>query len=274
MSHHTIERRFVPTRTGVIHVATCGSGLPVLLLHQTPRSWDEYRDVLPLLGGQVRALAMDTPGFGDSPALSGVAPSIEAWADAVIALMEALDLPECCLVGHHTGAVVALEATVRAPGRVAALVLSSCPMVDAPRRAHHAAKTPIDMVNPDGEGNHLLQLWRGRQPFYPPEMPALLDRFMVDALRAGPMAAEGHRVVNRYHMEERIGLVRAPTLVIGATDDPHAFPAVPRIATAIPHAEVTEIAGGTVPLPDALPAPFSEAILQFLHARELLASAD
>ncbi len=98
MSQHTIERRFVPTRTGVIHVATCGSGLPVLLLHQTPRSWDEYRDVLPLLGGQVRALAMDTPGFGDSPALSGVAPSIEAWADAVIALTEALDLPGYCLV--------------------------------------------------------------------------------------------------------------------------------------------------------------------------------
>ncbi|MGF3026137.1 alpha/beta fold hydrolase [Methylobacterium aquaticum] len=270
MSHPVPERRFVPTRAGLLHVATCGSGLPVLLLHQTPRSWDEYRDVLPLLGAHVRTIAMDTPGFGDSPALAGEAPSIEAWAEAVIALMDALDLPGCCLAGHHTGAVVALEAAVRAPDRVTALVLSSCPMVDAPRRAHHAAKVPIDTVTPDAEGGHLIQLWRGRQPFYPREAPELLDRFIVDALRAGPMAAEGHRVVNRYRMEDRIGLVRAPTLVIGATEDPHAFPATPRVAAAIRGSTVTEIVGGTVPLPDAMPIEFSHAILRFLRMQDLL----
>jgi pimeloyl-ACP methyl ester carboxylesterase len=43
-----------------------GTGEPVLLLHQTPRSWDEYRDVLPLLGANHRAIAMDTLGFGAS----------------------------------------------------------------------------------------------------------------------------------------------------------------------------------------------------------------
>ncbi len=68
--------------------------------------------------------------------------------------------------------------------------------------------------------------------------------------------------------------MRAPTLVIGATDDPHAFPAVPRIATAIPHAEVTGDRGWHRAPSDAMPAAFSEAILRFLHVRELLASAD
>ena len=32
----------------------------VLLLHQTPRSWAEYRAVLPILGTRYRAIAMDT----------------------------------------------------------------------------------------------------------------------------------------------------------------------------------------------------------------------
>ena len=261
------ERSFIATRAGLVHVASCGSGFPVLLLHQTPRSWDEYRDVLPRLAAHVRAIAMDTPGFGDSPAPDAGAPSIEAWAGTALALLDALGIPQACLVGHHTGAAIALEAAAQAPERVAALVLSSCPMVDAARRAHHAHKTPVDATEPDADGTHLLQLWRGRQPFYPANSQALLDRFIIDALRAGDMAVEGHRVVNRYHMENRVGLIRAPTLIVAATDDPHAYPATSRIAAAIPGAEVTEIEAGTVPLPDAMPEAFSEAVLGFLRRR-------
>ncbi|MEB0233301.1 alpha/beta hydrolase, partial [Undibacterium sp. 10I3] len=48
----TIDRQFVPIRSGCIHIASAGQGFPVLLLHQTPRSWDEYRDVLPLIGAR------------------------------------------------------------------------------------------------------------------------------------------------------------------------------------------------------------------------------
>lgn len=266
----SLTRAFAETSLGRIHLACCGQGFPVLLLHQTPRSWDEYREVLPILGGSVRAIAMDTPGFGDSPSMAGRPPSIEAWAEAVVALLDHLELETTCLVGHHTGAVVAMEIAAQVPGRVIALVLSSCPMIDAARREHHAHGTPIDTVVHDADGGHLLQLWRGRQPFYPADNPSLLDRFIVDALRAGPMAAEGHRVVNRYRMEDRIGLLTMPTLVISSTDDPHAFPATPRVAAAIPGAEVTEIRGGTVPLPDAMPDEFSRAVLDFLRRRRLL----
>ena len=266
---HTIERRFVPTASGVRHIAQCGAGLSVLLLHQTPRSWDEYRDVLPLLGAHVRAIAVDTPGFGDSPGLDA-APSIEGWAAAALDLMDSLDLPTACIAGHHTGAVIALEMAARAPGRVAALILSSCPLVDAGRRDHHAGKTPIDTAETADDGGHLTQLWAQRRPFYPQSATGLLDRYVMDAIRAGAMAAEGHRVVNRYRMEDRIGLVQAPTLVIGATADPHAFPSTRRIAAAIPGAHVTEITGGTVPLPDAMPAEFTSAILRFLRGEGLV----
>ncbi len=260
-----IRRSFVETRLGTVHVASCGEGLPVLLLHQTPRSWDEYRDVLPLLGKQVRAIAMDTPGFGDSPALPDASPSIEAWAGVAIALLDACGIDRACVVGHHTGAVIGLEMAAQAPSRVAALVLSSCPMVDAARRRNHASKIAIDTAEPDPAGAHLQRLWAQRRPFYPAGATELLDRYIVDAIRCGAMAAEGHRVVNRYKMEDRIGRVRAPTLVIGATDDPHAFPATPLVAAAIGGASVVEIPGGMVPLPDQKPAEFSQAILRFLR---------
>lgn len=42
---------------GQIHYVEAGSGEPVLLLHQTPRSVDEYRDVVLLLGRSFRTIA-------------------------------------------------------------------------------------------------------------------------------------------------------------------------------------------------------------------------
>ena len=131
-----VERRFITTPLGRIHVAIAGTGFPVLLLHQTPRSWDEYRDVLPLLGRDFRAIAMDTLGFGDSDVPAGD-PSIELWAQGAFALLDALELPRAAIVGHHTGAVIAVEMAASAPARVSALVLSACPFVDAERRAKH-----------------------------------------------------------------------------------------------------------------------------------------
>jgi pimeloyl-ACP methyl ester carboxylesterase len=258
-----VERVFVETRFGRIHAAICGSGFPILLLHQTPRSWDEYRDVLPLLGRGFRTIAMDTLGFGDSDALVRDA-SIEAWAAAAFALLDVLGENKAAIVGHHTGAAIAVEMAAAGPDRVSALVLSACPFVDAARRAKHHDMQVIDDVTPRADGAHLAELWARRQPFYPAGDIDLLQRFMVDALRAGPMAAEGHRVVNRYRMEDRLGQIRCPTLVIAPTCDPHAHPVAPRVAGAIAGSVLHEMPGGMVPLPDQMPEAFAGLVQSFV----------
>lgn len=261
---HTLRSCTVDTAAGPVHVARCGQGPVVLLLHQTPRSWREYERVLPLLANTHEGVAMDTVGYGDTPAFADDAPTIERWADTALALMDALQVERFAVVGHHTGAVIGLEIAARAPDRVRALVLSSCPFVDAPRRASHGHHPVVDGATPRPDGSHLMDLWRMRQSFYPAGDVQLLERFMADMLLAGPRAAQGHLVVNRYHMETRIGQVVCPTLIVGATDDPHAYPAVPRLAQAIAHAQRVDIAGGMVPLPEQLPEAFAAAIRQFL----------
>lgn len=261
-----VERRFVTTRLGRIHVAMAGSGFPVLLLHQTPRSWDEYRDVLPLLGRDFRAIAMDTLGFGDSDAPAGE-PSIELWAEGAFALLDALEAPRAALVGHHTGAAIAVEMAASMPARVSALVLSACPFVDAERRARHHGARVIDDVKARTDGAHLTELWERRQPFYPADDIDLLHRFMIDALRAGEMAAEGHRVVNRYRMEDRLGHITCPTLVIAPTGDPHVHPVAPKVAGAIKGSTLRELSGGMVPLPDQMPEAFAGMVRDFLTAQ-------
>jgi pimeloyl-ACP methyl ester carboxylesterase len=261
-----IERSFVAIPTGRIHVAVSGTGPPVLLLHQTPRSWDEFREVLPLLGRHYRAIAMDTPGFGDSDAPPGEA-SIEGWAAAAGQVLTALGHARAAVVGHHTGAAIAVELAAAAPDRVAALILSACPLVDAARRAAAPGKPVIDEVASRADGAHLGQLWGMRRPFYPADRPDLLERFIIDALRAGPRAAEGHRIVGRYEMEKRLPRLNCPTLLIAPTADPHAYPHVGTLAAAIEGSLVLEIAGGMVPLPDQMPQEFAAAVHGFLAAQ-------
>jgi pimeloyl-ACP methyl ester carboxylesterase len=262
----TIERAFIATPSGRIHIAASGAGAPVLLLHQTPRSWDEYRDVLPLLGRHYRAIAMDTVGYGDSDPLADGAASIERWANAALELVGALGIHRAAIVGHHTGAAIAAEIAAAHPNRVAALVLSACPYSDAARRAAPTTGPAIDEAVPRGDGGHLAELWATRQTFYPAERIDLLERFIADALKAGPRAAEGHRVVARHAIDRRLPLVRCPTLVIAPTDDPYAFSHAPTVAAAVPNAVLVEIEGGMVPLPDQMPKEFAAVVRNFLAA--------
>lgn len=135
-----VSRHFIDLPTGTIHYASCGSGPPVLLLHQTPRSWDEYRDVLPLLGRHFRAIAMDTPAFGDSAKPPPAHDSIERWAEAALSLADALGLQRLAVVGHHTGAAIAIELAAAFPTRVSAAVLSAAQRRQPPDRT--LAPTP------------------------------------------------------------------------------------------------------------------------------------
>jgi pimeloyl-ACP methyl ester carboxylesterase len=248
-----------------VHYAAAGEGDTVLLLHQTPRSWDEYRDVLPLLGHRRRAVAMDTVGFGDSSPLPSASNSVEAWAEVVLALLDTLGVEQAHVVGHHTGAVIATQLAVSAPDRVRSVVLSSSPYNDPDGRAAETTTgAVVDDVERRPDGSHLLELWRTRAAFYPEGNIDLLERYIVDALKAGPLAAEGHRVVARYDIQAAASRIRCPVLLIGATADPYSYPVLARLRDALPGAHVEEIEGGMVPLPDQLPEQFATAVDRFL----------
>jgi pimeloyl-ACP methyl ester carboxylesterase len=262
-----VTRRFVETSAGTIHCAVAGEGneANVLLLHQTPRSWNEYREVLPLLARRRRTVAMDMIGFGDSTALPWGSDSIERWAEAALALLDELEIEQAHLVGHHTGAVIATEMAARAPERARSVVLSSSPFDDAQTRAAHLEAGPIvDNVTPQADGSHVIELWRTRAGFYPEGRVDLLEAFLIDALKAGPRAAEGHQVVARYDMQAAVKRLRCPVMLLGATADPYAYPALEPMRAALPDAQVEVIEGGMVPLPDQFPDRFAAAVERFL----------
>jgi len=259
-----LHRAFADTPEGQVHYRTAGAGRPVLLLHQTPRSSDEYRDVIPLLARDFRVLAMDTIGYGDSYRPPRAC-TIEDYGRGALHFLDALGIRTAAIVGHHTGAVIAVELAAEHPERVERLVLSASPYVDAEDRERREQRPPIDEVDLHEHGHHLAELWGRRKGFYPPGRHDLLTRFVIDALRAGERAEEGHRAVSAYRMEEKVGRICCPTLLVCGTEDPFSFPRLAVLAEKIPGSRAVPIPGGTVAMVDQMPHEFVEAVLPFLR---------
>lgn len=259
-----MRHSYVNTALGQIHVTEVGAGPAVLLLHQTPRSWTEYRRVLPLLGRSRRAIALDTLGFGNSTRPTAEY-SIEIFADAVDAVAEALGLDSFDLVGHHTGGVVAIEVAARDNSPVRRLVLSGTAYSDEQRARRMAEHGPIDLVEASADGSHLVELWNRRRHFYSDDDIESLNAFVVDALRGLTRVEDGHRAVHAFRAAPRLARIRADALVICGADDVYGMPDVPKLAAALGCAS-SIIPDAGVALPEERPTEFSEVIESFLAA--------
>ncbi|MDH6234795.1 3-oxoadipate enol-lactonase [Mesorhizobium soli] len=101
-----------------------GSGTtPVLFLHGIGGGADSWLRQLEFFGRSRRAIAWWMPGYGPSASLSDM--TFDALADAVVALLDRLELPRVHLVGHSIGGMVAQTLAGRAQDRLASLTLSA-----------------------------------------------------------------------------------------------------------------------------------------------------
>ena len=91
-----------------MHHVRRGSGKPLLLLHGLGGSWREWAPVLDDLATEREVIAVDLPGFGETPPLPGKV-SIETLADAVTGFLEEQDLVGVDVAGDSMGARLALE---------------------------------------------------------------------------------------------------------------------------------------------------------------------
>lgn len=279
MSETTVRFAYADTPLGQLHYAEAGEGTPIVLLHQTPRSADEFAEVQPLLAAGHRVIAMDMYGFGQSAKPAGPQ-TIEHYASGVHALTDELGLDRFAVLGHHTGSFVAVEVAAAVPERVTAVILSGAEYADAGFRAavsgamtggehsDEGVAVDVDTAEIQEDGGHLTTLWAKRYPLYPKGRPDILDRFIRDALAPGVVPAEGHLACARYVMEDRVDLVTAPVLLLANTADPVSYPHTAKVAGAFPNArsvDVVEIAGGTVAVMEQKPAEVAEAALGFLR---------
>jgi pimeloyl-ACP methyl ester carboxylesterase len=229
----TITRHFVDVGGRRVHYRRSGSGPPVVLLHESPRSSYALIPLLQRLGPGLTGFALDTPGYGDSDPLTLVRPDIADFADAVAAAMAAIGIDAAPVYGTHTGASIALECAARHPKRCIAALLDGFP-VFTPAEQADSLSTYLPPFLPSADGTHMAWLWarvRDQFLFFPWNRyaesarlwRALPDaRFLtgvaLDFLRAGDFYRVGYAAAFRHRPRAALASLTVPT-VIGARED-------------------------------------------------------
>ena len=126
-----IEQRRVALSTGIVmNVATAGSAdaPPVMFVHGFPESHRTWRDLVPLLGDDLRLIMPDLRGFGASDKPQDVADySTEILVADLLALADAMHVDRFALVGHDWGGAIAWAAAIGGNSRIERLAIINSP---------------------------------------------------------------------------------------------------------------------------------------------------
>jgi len=115
--------RTVLTRHARLSTLEAGIGPPVLAIHGLGATKGSFLFTAAALADRFRVIATDLPGFGDSDKPIGAAYDAPFFANAMIDLLDALELDRADLIGNSLGGRVALEVALRAPERVGRVAL-------------------------------------------------------------------------------------------------------------------------------------------------------
>ena len=259
------------------HLET-GAGLPLLMVPGMEGSRWFWRYQLEELGGQYRAIACDLARR--SPSLAS---TVADYAAEVLSLMDELALERAVLVGESFGGVVVQHLALAHPDRVLALVL--CNTLDRPRPggfgvnlftlatlAHFGAVLAPGLTR--AQRKRALD-WVGRHRGFvmdpSPGNAALADHILDYGTACGAAAYADRLIAGlKVRHTERLGQIRAPTLVLSGSEDRVVLAdTADELRRRIPGAELVVIQGGGHCCPHTLPRETNAAIGAWLQRQDL-----
>jgi pimeloyl-ACP methyl ester carboxylesterase len=251
---------------GQIHYTECGTGTPVVLVHQSPTDSVQFTRVLePLARRGLRPIAIDLPGFGGSTT-PDAPPAIADYAHIVPAVLDQLHIERASVVGHHTGAVIVTEVALQTPRRVHKVVLNGpLPMSDEERSQWRQLLSREKEWNLRWDGSHIAELWNfrfGAQPQWQ-DLEAFHANF-IHGLLAGRTVWYAHDAVMTYKHEEAIDRLTQPVLILANTGDAIYYLSQ-RARERWPQFAYAELPGGTIDIIDEQPEAWSEAVANFVR---------
>lgn len=259
----SLRRAYVDGPHGQIHLRLTGQGAPLLLLHQSPLSGDQFSAALPLLAEAGFAVAaMDTPGFGqsDRPA---VPVGIAGYADCIPAVLDSLGWEKAHVMGHHTGASIAASLAARHPGRLDRLVLNGLALLSDAERAHFAGFR-FAPLEPKADGSHLLAAWNQRLAASPGWTNlAAMHRYVTEMLANPTYYSWGFEAAFAHDLAADLAAIAAPTLILTNTGE-DLYAASRRAHALRPDFAFAALDGGTHDIVDEQPEAWAREVTAFL----------
>lgn len=124
--------RYIKTSQGPLRVLDTGTGKPcAIFVPDGPNVIEHYAELIQLLQDQFRVVCFDMPGFGFSLPGSSYQHSLDQGAQAVLDLMDALQIPRATLAFSCANGFYAIRAARLAPQRISSLFLSQTPSLAA-----------------------------------------------------------------------------------------------------------------------------------------------
>jgi pimeloyl-ACP methyl ester carboxylesterase len=267
-SHHRIASGRATLAAEVI-----GGGDPVVFLHAGVCDSRMWRAQLDGVGANNKAIAYDRRGFGETRAETE---DFSAVADLIAVIDAMANGTPAILVGCSQGGRIALDAALRRPSSVRALVLIAPSVTGAPEASYPpeikglmAQLKEAEQVGDLDQVNAIkARLWLDG-PLQPEgRVTGQARRLFLDmnaiALRSPPIGADLD-VAPAFH---RLGEISAPSLVIsGDLDFPHIQERCHHIATMMLNGSRHELTG-TAHLPSLeRPAEITGLLAEFINRR-------
>ncbi|NQX49008.1 alpha/beta hydrolase [Paenibacillus tritici] len=200
-----------------------GKGEVIVLLHGFCGSAEYWEKVIPGLTANYRVIAPDLRGHGASDAPLG-AYTIEQMADDVLSLLNALEIPECYLLGHSLGGYITLSFAQRHASRLKGFgLIHSSGYPDSEEAKENRLKS-VSMIQNDGIFAFVDQLVPGL--FASGAAPQLLERAKEIGYKTPPQGAAGAAMAMRERPDRRdvISATALPVLLVAGAEDSKVTP--------------------------------------------------
>jgi 3-oxoadipate enol-lactonase len=247
-----------------LYYETAGRGPAVVLIHgglNDSRLWDEQ---MKPLSKHFRVVRYDLRGFGRSNA-----ERVEFWpTEDLRALLDLLKIERATLVGLSLGGIVAADFALEHPDRVERLVLVGSGLRGAGLPPDEKAVAARRAAESEGMGKYfetflqsdMLAGLRTR-----PRARDAMRRMMVENYKANAYISAGYSQSPEPPTAQRLGQIKAPTLVIvGSLDGRNLQTIADTLAAQIPGARKVVIDGASHHPPVETPRQFNRALLDFL----------
>ncbi len=217
------KKGYVDSLYGQVHfhraqpISGPGDITPIAFFHQNPRSAEEYRPLLKVVGRDRVAIAFDTPGYGESErpdAPLDMTQIAATMATALRGLGYGGGKGQVDVFGFHTGVPIGSEVAIQHPDLVRRVVLSGIPYFSPDERRERYANLPRDKTLTE-EGSRILGRWA---PLVNRRAEGVslerAVRMYVEDIHSLDKWWYAYNAVWSYVPEERLPLITQPILVL------------------------------------------------------------
>lgn len=249
------QEGFVTTAFGRNHYVREGDGLPLVLLHSNGNSLHEYDGVRAALAQDFELIVADMPGQGDSDPLTRHL-SIDDYADAVVALLDALRVERTIVMGASVGGCIAASLGARPADRIAGLGI-----IETQYRSRQwwAQNWPAIERMFSITAQTVAQI----EARFHTSATELVERVNIDRHKAGGFSMMSAMwAIREFDIRAAVAKITTPTLLLFGTDGP-TFETAEEFRSSLPAASFEVIAGaGHFPMIDH-PHEFVDAVRRF-----------